>query len=284
MRKFQRSIIIALAIFFCGEGAMAAVQGTSVTVQDQGRANVVPDGVRVGWFEVTSTTLNPARKLGVWMQPVVRWQWDAPVAATSNSYCNNFTWSNCEASTDCTNFSSVGADVARTVVFYVNWSDAAASTEGVTVTMTVTGTDIWDHSITSTFNIDASSPSVTRHETPKTFKTISGISWASLSMTGLTSAGITWDIGYGYYLGLPYCMHEDTRVLELVDADGTGGCLKDSAGSLYLGAVDYAATDGDYCGRWAPSTALDGTADFVLYYVITDLKRLWGGYLERPAY
>lgn len=263
-------LLVSLTGFVAAD--FPAVHGTSVPLAIRQMASPVGEGVRVGaWYEADEG------KLGAYVWPIVMQEWNAPVALSSNSICNDFAWyNNDNHTTSCTNFTSTTLHHAKTIAVWVNFGSVGGKAEHVNTSMTITGRGIHGDVISAVLDVECTSATAGCFETNKAFLKITTVSWtdptAAASYDGYTSNNITFDIGPGRYLGLKYRMHCDTRLLTLVDADGVGGCVKDSAAGTMVYAKDgWATADGDWRGLWLPADVPDGTSDYMLFWIPTDV-------------
>lgn len=278
MKRAVALVAMALALVVSAESW--AVEATSITTTYQAFAEPRPMGIRVGaWYDAD------AKKKGAFTYSIVYQEWDYPLAPSSNTLVNDWTWSNNNLTTDCTNFSSTTLEEAHTILIWPNFTNSAAySTESVNTSMTITGTDLYGIAISDVVDVEATSGTTGSFETDKAFLTVTSISWTDPDATDddvYTSDNVTFDIGVGRYLGLKYCMHIDTRLKELVDADGTGGLSADSAGSIIVGDSNGGR---DWRGCWKPNDVPDGTSDYALFWIITDIAERYNGDLIDPMY
>jgi len=137
-------------------------------------------------------------------------------------------------------------DVPRNVVITPGGTTADVGT----CTVTVTGTNIKNATITETFAFADDASTATTGS--KAFKTVSSVAWAASCEDGTFAA--TWDIGYGEKLGMNKCMdqaghlvfstvagaYETTRATVAADADEVEKNTLDFNGSMN-GSNDFEA-------------------------------------------
>lgn len=286
MNRKRWTSAIALALFFLG-GAMvvkAAVQGTDIdeTVGDNSR-NIN----RVGTVMDPSTTRNPLMLAGIPTHPVVRQEWDrVNTGVTSSIVVNSLNYGSDDGgTTDSTGLTSSTMDHARNILVWAELATDADATERATFTLTVAGTGYYASEVISEtfqFNGVTSATDNWRQTGTKAFKTITAVTvTAGTYETGYGLTSVSLDMSVGSKLGLRYKMREDTVLAELWDTDGTGGCVRlPTSGTVVFGVANdaaFSASSADFRGTWTPpSYALpDGTNDYVLYYVTTDIDDLY---------
>lgn len=147
----------------------------------------------------------------------------------------------------------------RSIIMTVTHGSSIVATNGV-----VTGTDIADRTITAAWSVTATGTSKTS-ETLKAFKTVTSV---TLIASGDASAN-GYALGTGDLLGLDAVLATGAVVpiLELEDASAP------TAGVLVAGVASHATADA--FGTYDPNSALDGSADFQIWYP-TDSPHLFG--------
>jgi len=273
----KRNLTIALLLTCLASPAWATVQGTSITAAMQLKADSTYVGHRIGvWYNATD------QRTGTYAFPIFRYQWADPDAATSHNLANALAFASATVAYTC--------DEARTVQIWPNFTSSTPRTETVNSSITLTGTSIWGNTISEIMDFECTSVTAFTEmhcETKKAFKTVTAIALSATTTYGANygAAYITLDIGYGNKLGLPYRMAEDTRMKELIDADGTGGATLATAGTVVFADLAAVTTaTGDWRGTWKPNTIPAGTADYVLYYIPTDITQRYDTDPVRPEW
>jgi hypothetical protein len=285
MRVKNTIAAIALALLLGGGlMVMAAVQGTDIS--ETGGNNAIK-GYRVGSTMDPSATRNPLRRAGIFTYPVVRQEFDAvSTGNTSSTVVNSWDFGTDSETTNTEGFTLATFPTPRAYNFWLEFTSDTNGTEAATMTVTVTGTDYYGISQTETTQINgATSASSGRYAGTKAFRTLTSVALTDTEYgTEYGATSMTLDIGLSTKLGLKYRIRENTILRELVDADGSGGAIPvipaSDEGTVAFGVANDAAvsaTSADFRGTWIPDDVPDGTTDYVLYYIPTDIENLYYG-------
>jgi len=142
-------------------------------------------------------------------------------------------------------------DFARSIIVTVTHASSIVACNGV-----ITGTDIRGRPVTNTWAVTATGTSKTS-ETAQTFKRVTGV---TLIAAGDASTN-TIKIGNGDILGLDLVCVAPGIIEELEDGSAP------TAGAIVVGST---AANADRFGSYDPNSALDGSLDFDLWYLVDD--------------
>lgn len=194
--------------------------------------------IRVG----TGVAPNNTTQRGVPMQIVYRQAWVDAAALDTDGHLATQSIATAVTVTTFTGALAGVHDFARAV--QVVASGAATST------VIVTGKDQHGNTRTETLTLTGATPVIGK----VAFKSLTSVYFGA-------TAGTTVDLGSSDVFGLDYKMTEDTVFWELEDG------VAATAGTVVAGT---ATANTDPLGTYDPNSAADGSADFVIYYVVND--------------
>jgi len=155
------------------------------------------------------------------------------------------------AGTTSMTMASTTNDVARNVVVTVTHASSVVAMSGV-----ITGTDVYGKAQTEDWSVTATGTSKT-FTGKKGFKTVSGIT----EVVAADASDNTIKAGTGKVFGL----RNKASVASLIKEVAGGSVVTNGT----LAAASAVATD-DPRGTYAPNGTPDGSADYVLYYIVDD--------------
>jgi len=171
-----------------------------------------------------------------------------PVASSTSYVVVGTAGATSDAAASLTTFTAQ-PDVPRNLVI----TPAATTADVGTCTITVTGTDINSDTITEDFAFVANTTLATTGA--KAFKTLTNVAWAASCEDSPYTA--QWTIGIGEKLGLSKCTANAGDIFfSLID-----GAKEATAPTMASNSSVVSSNTADFNGT------MDGTADFILYYM-----------------